>query len=105
MNKPLIVALGVFLSFASGAQEARSGVGPIQLFQDTHNLFLWVSNCPHLATLHMALHGEPDFELRLVAATTPDGSAIGAAVSFAKLNDNPQERPRCTNRSDSHSRS
>ena len=46
----------------------------------------------HLATLHLMLEGEPDFELRLIAATTPDGSAIDASISFADLNDNPQER-------------
>ena len=46
----------------------------------------------HLATLHLMLDGEPDFELRLVAATTPDGSAIDASITLAELNDNPQER-------------
>ena len=46
----------------------------------------------HLATLHLMLEGEPDFELRLITATTPEGSAIDALISFADLNDNPQER-------------
>ena len=46
----------------------------------------------HLATLHLMLEGEPDFELRLITATTPEGSAIDASISFADLNDNPQER-------------
>ena len=46
----------------------------------------------HLATLHLMLEGEPDFELRLITATTPEGSVIDASISFADLNDNPQER-------------
>ena len=46
----------------------------------------------HLATLHLMLEGEPDFELHLITATTPEGSAIDASISFADLNDNPQER-------------
>ena len=45
-----------------------------------------------LATLHLMLEGEPDFELRLIAATTPAGSAIDASISLAEFNDNPQER-------------
>ena len=45
----------------------------------------------HLATLHLMLEGEPDFELRLITATTPEGSAIDASISFAALDDNPQE--------------
>ena len=45
-----------------------------------------------LATLHLMLEGEPDFELRLVTATTPDGRAIDASISLSDLNDNPQER-------------
>ncbi len=44
-----------------------------------------------LATLHLVLEGEPDFELRLVTATTPAGRAIEASISFTNLNDNPQE--------------
>ena len=44
-----------------------------------------------LATLHLMLEGEPDFELRLVVATTPAGRAIDASISFTNLNDNPQE--------------
>ena len=46
----------------------------------------------HLATLHLMLEGEPDFELRLITATTPAGSAIDASISFAEPDDNPQER-------------
>ena len=41
-----------------------------------------------LATLHLMLEGEPDFELRLIIATTPEGNAINASVSFLELNDN-----------------
>ena len=44
----------------------------------------------HLATLHLMLEGEPDFELRLVTATTPAGDAINASISFTEHN-NPQE--------------
>ena len=46
----------------------------------------------HLATLHLMLEGEPDFELRLIAATTPDGSAIDASISLTEPDNNPQER-------------
>ena len=46
-----------------------------------------------LATLHLMLAGEPDFELRLITATTRDGNAIDASISFTELNNNPQERP------------
>ena len=45
-----------------------------------------------LATLHLMLEGEPDFELRLIAAATPAGSAIDAPISLTEPNDNPQER-------------
>lgn len=45
-----------------------------------------------LATLHLMVRGEPDFELRLVTATTPDGSAIDASISLAEPNPDPQER-------------
>ena len=41
-----------------------------------------------LATLHLMLEGEPDFELRLVTATTPEGDAIDASISFLELNNN-----------------
>ena len=44
-----------------------------------------------LAKLHLMLEGEPDFELRLITATTPDGRAIDASISFTDLNDNLQE--------------
>ena len=37
----------------------------------------------HLATLHLVLEGEPDFDLRLITATTPEGRAI--AYFTAKL--------------------
>jgi len=39
-----------------------------------------------LATLHLMLRGEPNFELRLVKATTPGGRAIHASISLAGLN-------------------
>ena len=45
-----------------------------------------------LATLHLMLRGEPDFELSLIKATTPEGRAIDASISFAEFNENPQER-------------
>ena len=45
-----------------------------------------------LATLHLMLEGEPDFELRLIAATTPEGNAIDASISFTEPDDNTQER-------------
>ena len=48
----------------------------------------------HLATLHLMLDGEPDFELRLITATTPEGRAIDASISFAGPDDNLQERSR-----------
>ena len=43
----------------------------------------------HLATLHLMLEGEPNFDLRLITATTPEGSAIDASISFAEPDDNP----------------
>ena len=46
----------------------------------------------HLATLHLMLEGVPDFELRLITATTSAGSAINASISFAEPDDNPQDR-------------
>lgn len=45
-----------------------------------------------LATLHLMVRGEPDFELRLVTATTPDGDAIDASISLAEPNPHPKER-------------
>ena len=48
----------------------------------------------HLATLHLMLEGEPDFELRLITATTPEGDAIDASISFAEPDDKSQERIR-----------
>ena len=42
----------------------------------------------HLATLHLMLEGEPDFDLRLITATTLEGNAIDASISFLELNDN-----------------
>ena len=46
----------------------------------------------HLATLHLMLEGEPDFDLRLITATTPEGRAIDASISFAEPDDNLEER-------------
>ena len=48
----------------------------------------------HLATLHLMLEGKPDFDLRLIAATTPEGDAIDASLSFAEPDDKSQERIR-----------
>ena len=48
----------------------------------------------HLATLHLMLEGKPDFDLRLIAATTPEGDAIDASISFAEPDDKSQERIR-----------
>ncbi len=45
-----------------------------------------------LATLHVMVRGEPDFELRLITATTPEGDAIDASISLAEPNPDPQER-------------
>lgn len=45
-----------------------------------------------LATLHLMLEGKPDFELRLITATTPEGRAIDASISFTEPDDNLQER-------------
>jgi len=44
-----------------------------------------------LATLHLVLEGEPDFELRLITATTPEGDIINASISFAEPDDNLEE--------------
>ena len=44
-----------------------------------------------LATLHLLTRGEPDFELRLITATTPDGGAINASISLADPNPDLQE--------------
>ncbi len=41
-----------------------------------------------LATLHLMLEGEPDFELRLVTATTSQGKAIDASIALGPVNDN-----------------
>ena len=40
-----------------------------------------------LATLHLMLEGEPDFELRLITAVTPDGNIIDASISFIQPDD------------------
>ena len=48
----------------------------------------------HLATLHLMLEGKHDFDLRLIAATTPEGDAIDASISFAEPDDKSQERIR-----------
>ena len=45
-----------------------------------------------LATLHLMLAGEPDFELRLIVATTPEGAAINASISYTEPNDNTREK-------------
>ena len=45
-----------------------------------------------LATLHLMVRGEPDFELRLITATTPDGGAIDASISLAETSTDPKER-------------
>ncbi len=45
-----------------------------------------------LATLHLMLRGEPDFELRLIKATTPEGRVIDASVSLAGFDIDTQER-------------
>ena len=44
-----------------------------------------------VATLHLMVRGEPDFELRLITAATPDGDAIDASISLAEPNPDPQE--------------
>lgn len=41
-----------------------------------------------LATLHLMLEGEPDFALRLVTATTPNGAPINASIA---LGDSPRD--------------
>lgn len=43
-----------------------------------------------LATLHLMLEGDPDFALRLVAATAPDGVPIAASIALA---DSPPASP------------
>lgn len=45
-----------------------------------------------LATLHLMLDGATDFELRLITATTPDGSAIDASIALGTFHETPQER-------------
>ena len=45
-----------------------------------------------LATLHLMVRGEPDFELRLMTATTSEGGAIDASISLAETSTDPQER-------------
>jgi hypothetical protein len=44
-----------------------------------------------LATLHLMVRGKPDFEVRLVTATAPDGEAIAASISLAEPDTHPQE--------------
>ncbi|MYE13703.1 MAG: hypothetical protein F4X99_19015 [Gammaproteobacteria bacterium] len=41
-----------------------------------------------LATLHLMLEGEPDYALRLVTATAPDGAPIDASIA---LGDSPRD--------------
>lgn len=45
-----------------------------------------------LATLHLMLEGEPDFELRLITATTPEGRTIDVSITLAEPDNNPEER-------------
>lgn len=45
-----------------------------------------------LATLHLMVRGEPDFELSLITATATDGNVIDASISLAEPNPVPQER-------------
>ena len=45
-----------------------------------------------LATLHLMLEGEPDFELRLITAATPEGRAIDASITLAEPDYNLEER-------------
>ena len=47
-----------------------------------------------LATLHLMLDGEPDFELRLIAAAGPDGRSIDSSISLDTKHDNRQEKSR-----------
>ena len=44
----------------------------------------------HLATLHLMLEGDAEFELRMVTATTSDGQAIDASIALQI----PEERTR-----------
>ena len=47
-----------------------------------------------LATLHLLLEGDPDFALRLVTATTPDGLPIDAAIALGNAPaDSPETQP------------
>ena len=47
-----------------------------------------------LATLHLMLEGEPDFALRLVTATTPDGAPIDASIALGNApGDSPEKEP------------
>ena len=41
-----------------------------------------------LATLHLMLEGEPNFELRLITAATPDGNIIDASIFLIQPDDN-----------------
>ena len=47
-----------------------------------------------LATLHLMLDGEPDFDLSLIAAAGPDGGDIDASISLETRTDNLQEKSR-----------
>ena len=44
-----------------------------------------------LATLHLMLEGEPDFDLRLITATTPEGFRMRASIFYIEPDDNTQE--------------
>lgn len=45
-----------------------------------------------LATVHLMLEGEPDFELQLVTATTPDGAPIAASIALGDFAADSSER-------------
>ena len=47
-----------------------------------------------LAILHLMLEGDPDFELRLVTATTSEGAPIAASIALRDLPAGTQERNR-----------
>ena len=44
-----------------------------------------------LARIHLMLEGEPEFELRLITATSPEGRAIDATISLAEPEEIPKE--------------
>ena len=46
----------------------------------------------HLATVHLMLEGDPDFELRLVTAATSGGKPITASIIVGDSRGDPEER-------------